>query len=145
VTSKIVEEVFEDEQPQSGVRRLCTVNGIHVPSVGDYRRALGELELSDQHRAMLRAHAAKGDRGLASALIAAAIGHSTANAANSQYGKLGGKFADFLSIDLPSYPDGKKHYQTSALAHEGERDEFGRFVWVMYDELRQALAAEGLA
>lgn len=142
--AKVKVKLDEQKAEQQDSRRQCDKNLVFVPSVAEYRDALRMLSLSDKHVAMLRAHAAAGGRGLASHKIAAAAGYATSNAANSQYGSLGRQFAEHLDINLPAYPDGRTDFATSAIGHEGTPED-GSFVWVMYDELRQALADEGIA
>lgn len=141
----------ERDRAEREGRRKCRENGVFVPSVAAFRGALQELSLSKAELAMLTAHAKAGAAGLSSQKIAEAGGYATFTVANSQYGKLARRFAELLSIGpIPPVGGYGEGYDgpgegtavTSAIAYGGDRDN-GAFVWVMHEELREAVRLEG--
>jgi hypothetical protein len=142
-TAEVVQDLCDllDRRDRAEMRdrRICDVNSVPVPSAAAFRAALEEMKITPREGAMLDAHARAGSAGLSSLLIAEAGGYRTVASANSQYGGLARRFANHLSIGpLPATDDGRTDFATSAIAHQGDRDD-GAFVWVMYLELREAL------
>lgn len=108
----------------------------HVPGQAEYAAALAVAVFNKPQQAMLGAHAKAGKSGLTAAEIAAAGGYSDHSSGNLHYGKAGRSLAERLGIDVPLGRDGKP-LPTAVL---------GRWLpaesrWVMYPELRKALAA----
>jgi hypothetical protein len=130
-------------------RRIATSESEgNVGTVDEYFQALKSLRLNQRERAMLIAHARAPDRILTAQQLAdAGWGRGTSHTnANSHYGRLGGRFADYLELKLPTY-DGGKPLKTCALAEsiggEGGPDS-ARWRWRMHDELAAALEKKGM-
>lgn len=123
-------------------RRIHPATGLAVPSAEEYESALRQVALSEAQIAMLKAHAAAGEAGLTAGALARAAGYPNFETANSIYGKAGRAIGDHLNLPAPQSTTREGDVATMLLAYGGPAaPDTGHFVWVMYPELREAVAA----
>lgn len=111
-----------------------------VLTITDFKVAFVELEsrMSPAQRQMLLAHANADGQCLSMERLAAAGGYDSFSAANMQYGRLGGMFADQLGISGLSQ-------KTQMLAcASAEKDDQGHWQWRLRPQLFDALVDLGL-
>lgn len=108
-------------------------------NAAEYIRAIEGVStnMTASQRAMLLGHASAPGRVLSMEAIARLGGYEDYVAANIQYGTLGRLFASYFGLE------GLEN-QTQALATQGERDEEGRWQWVLRPALSEALIQLGL-
>jgi hypothetical protein len=117
---------------------ISTRRGIRPPSTDDYVRALREIErgISVDQRVMLIGHAQAPGQALTMTQLAALVGKEHFQAANRQYGALGGKLITALGISSPKW-------KVYAIASFDDDPESGESCAHMYSELRAALLQLG--
>jgi hypothetical protein len=125
-------------------RRLDERMGFHVPSRDEYVEAIRAASFTKQQSAMLKAHMKSGEAGLTAGEIARLGGYANYSAANIQYGKTGRRLSEAMGIELPRSNISGEELPTAVIAYWIPAEEIGQESgrWVMYPELREAVAAE---
>lgn len=112
----------------------------HIGTPSEYRRAFQALRLGEHHPSMLREHANAPDRTMTAGELARSADYDDFQFANSYYGKLGRKVAEFLDLPLPIDKRLGKPVWTMALADIArESDAQGHWRWAMHPEVAEAL------
>ena len=129
-------------------RRLDEGSGYAVPATEEFERALITADPSAQERAMLTAHAGAGASGLTAGEIAAAGGYADLSSGNLLYGKLARRLAERIGAPIPpSRTRRGDDLPTLVIAawHPVEQEAGSSGRWVMYPEMREAVARALLA
>ncbi len=107
-------------------------------SVDAYQKSLKEINLSDNQRAMLRAHYHAPDRRITMTKLAMAVGYPNYSAANLQYGKLAKKLCLAMNTEPDdSYKDGRPFWLS--IIAEAWKNKTGEFEFQMWPEVAEAL------
>ncbi|MDG3041733.1 hypothetical protein [Roseicyclus marinus] len=125
-------------------RRVDEGTGFTVPSVDEYREALGQISLSRPQHAMLTALALAGDDGLTDSQMARAAGYKTKSSANRAFEATGLLIAEYLSIDAATQAHGDEAPGAGILGFrtgpQGDQTLGNR---TLHPELREVLKAIG--
>ena len=117
-----------------------------IPTADEFTKALNHLNLPSGHWNMLKAHYRAPQRKLTSFQLEEAAGYKHFSAANSQYGTLGRKIAEFLGV-MPegTYANGEPLWitiLTNANSESLEKDT-GYYQHILRDEVATALENVG--
>lgn len=135
------ERLRERDAQRTAARRWEQRTGISVPSKEEYIEALRQTQLSAAQLAMLKAQAIAGENGMTHGALTSAAGYSSRATAVKVLARAGTVVADFLGVD---YQAGGKHNQsdpTRVLGFPKDPDEETQPIWIMHEELRQAVWA----
>ncbi|WP_412546238.1 hypothetical protein [Maricaulis sp. MIT060901] len=130
VSDRLSEQRARQREPNIGTRER-------------YAEFLSTQSVSDHERTMLQEHARKGV--MTAEQIAHAARWESFSSANTQYGKLGRRIAEFVGLD-PRTRDNGTPIWTTALAGDlgrGGDPNTSHFEWQMHDELAEALVDAG--
>lgn len=135
------ENMISLSKSESAKKRM---NGI--PTADEFTEALNHLNLPSGHWDMLKAHYRAPQRKLTSLQLAEAAGYKHFSAANSQYGTLGRKIAEFLGV-VPegTYSNGEPLWITILTKANSEAIEAdtGYYQHILRDEVARALENVG--
>lgn len=118
----------------------------HIATVKEYIEALQSVTIGKHHAAMLRAHANAPDSTMTATELAKAAGYDSYETANSQYGTLARRIAEYLDIQ-PKLSDRREEPVWTSILADGaeEGNEQGHWRWVMHPEVAQALRKLNMA
>ncbi|NJL06437.1 MAG: hypothetical protein HC911_16340 [Chloroflexaceae bacterium] len=107
----------------------------YLPSVADYKRGLQKLDrekrIAENHRNMLIAHYNAPNHTITATALAQEVGYKRFTAVNLQYGTFGKKLREVMNWSGPG--------QESHIIASFYQDETGEWLWIMHDNLAQAL------
>lgn len=139
VVESLRQQLEEKDRAFLKSRRYDEVTKFHVPSSGEYEIALAITSFHASQRAMLKAHAEAGRRGMTATELARAGGYSDFSSANMHYGKAGRLLAESLGVEVPP-SSSRDDLPTAVLATWIETPgEENIGLWIMYPELVEAL------
>jgi len=116
---------------------------MNIPSSESYKNALSEISITENQRALLKAHFSAHNRSATYTELGLAIDNDNFQAANSQYGKLGHALGDELGFEFMDSDKGQKFY-SSALGMPNDYSPQGsEFELVMHHELAKAISDLG--
>lgn len=127
----------EDRRKREARRHDPSVD-FDVPTAEEFETAIRLADLTKAEIGMLVAHAGAGEEGLTAGELASAAGYQSFSSANLHYGLCGGKLCDAIGVIAPRGSD-RDRAPTAAMARPGETRADDEFVWVMHEELRQAV------
>lgn len=126
--------------------RVAKRSKSHVATEDEYLLAFRTLKIGRLHQAMLRAHANAPARTMTATELAKAAGYESYETANSQYGTLARRIAEYLDIQ-PKLSDRREEPVWTSILADGaeEGNEQGHWRWVMHTEVAQALRILNMA
>ena len=122
-------------------RRWDKAAEIAVPSDEEYAEALLLASFTQAQVAMLKSHAVAGADGLARVQLLNAAGYKSHDAASKALASAANLISDHLGAKGPSSVTSSKKGIAPILAFEQSANDEGQEIWVMHEELRQAVLA----
>jgi hypothetical protein len=135
------ERLRKRDELRTAARRWEHRTGISVPSKEEYIEALRHSQLSAVQLAMLKAQAIAGESGMTHAALTSAAGYSSRATAVKVFARAGTVVADYLGVDYQAADEDNESDPTRVLGFPKDPDEETQPVWIMYEELRQAVWA----
>ena len=136
----LITQLDQRDSDLRGARRHMAEVPVDIPSPAEFTQALAAVAVTPGQRAMLKAHAIAGDKGLSANELADAAGYAQHESANLHYGKLGKMIAVYLGIDLPPSATRKgdtvaTYMLATGIGTVADRD----FRWIIHPELAAAV------
>ena len=122
-------------------RRWDEVAEFAVPSNAEFIEALLQANFTQAQVAMLKSHAIAGADGLAKGKLLNAAGYKSHDAASKALASAANLVADYLGAEGSGASPRAKAGVAPILAFEQSTDDETREIWVMHDDLRQAVLA----
>lgn len=110
-----------------------------IPSKAEFIEALRQMKMTDAQLAMLKAHAVAGENGMTLAALTRASGYKSQDTALKALKRAGSLVGDFLGVDIQPDAANDKKDAREVLGYPIEGDTDAASVWVMHDELRDAV------
>ena len=107
-------------------------------SVEAYHKGFRDIHLSDNQKAMLRAHYQAPDHRITMTKLAMEVGYPSYSAANLQYGLLAKKLCHAMNIDPDEYDKDGRPFWLSGIA-EAWKNKDGEYEFQMWSEVAEAL------
>jgi len=124
---------------RKAVRRWDEHTEVSVPNEEEFVEALRQTPLSRPQIAMLKAHAFARDEGLTMSQMARAAGYRSRGTAARVFRKAGDLIADYLGIEVGEEASRDSEGAALLLAFKDIQGEDVPTVWVMHQELRDAI------
>lgn len=120
-------------------RRRDERSGASIPSKEEFVEALRQTRFTDAQMAMLKAHAISGEDGMTLAALTRAAGYKSPDTAMKALKRAGSLVGDYLGADTRSSDQSDQYDERDVLGYCIESDADVSPVWVMHEELRQAV------
>lgn len=128
------------EAKRTRERRIDPLAGIPIPSVDEYREAIGQVTLSKPQRLILGALSLAGEEGLSDQDIANAAGYKSKTSAYRALSSAGRLVAEFLSVSLDLGASEVALDGSAILGIREPRDPSeADGVWILHRELSDAV------
>lgn len=129
------------QEKRAAARRWEERADIAVPSKEEYIEALSQTNLSSAQIAMLRAQAIASERGISYTGLAKAAGYNSRSMAIKAFSRTGVVVADFIGVKIGSGEEDSLNDPARVLAFRLDQDDQAPEIWIMHEELRQAVWA----
>ncbi|MBT8417406.1 MAG: hypothetical protein KJO42_08185 [Silicimonas sp.] len=114
---------------------------VSVPSKEEFTEALKQTKMSEAQLSMLKSHSLAGEAGMTMTALMKSAGYRSPSTAIKVIGRAGALIADFLHVELPPADAQVEGDAARVLSFCESRGEGSPQLWVMHDELRQAVSA----